>query len=151
MELTLDEIVKLYSDYYASHPCAIRLRKDQVGIEPIFDNDKSKGGLWIPEQAKSRCSQGIVKYLGPLVKDIQVGDYVLFSGYNGDLIKLEDELMIVMPEDFIQARVIEFPLINLEERFTTCTYQDVIKELAYQIGPLTEMTNKLESRQSETS
>lgn len=147
--MELNEIVKLYSDYYASHPCAIRLRKDQVGIEPIFDNDKSKGGLWIPEQAKSRCSQGIVKYLGPLVKDIQVGDYVLFSGYNGDLIKLEDELMIVMPEDFIQARVVEIPFLSIFGN--RMSWPELLQEVKMQIGPLTEMTNKLESRQSETS
>jgi co-chaperonin GroES (HSP10) len=81
----------------------IRLTEDKIACEPIFDSDISKSGLiHIPEVAQERCDQGIIKYVGPDVEDLQVGDYVLFSGYSGTLVELEDEgLLIILPEEFV--------------------------------------------------
>jgi co-chaperonin GroES (HSP10) len=62
--------------------------------------------LYVPEQAKDRCDQGIVKYVGPLVKWVKVGDHVLFSGYSGTLLSVSGEgRLIVLPERFIHAKV----------------------------------------------
>lgn len=84
----------------------IRLSENKIAVSPIFDPDKSPGGIYIPEQAKDRCDQGIVKYIGPEVKDIKVGDYVLFSGYTGTLVSLEDEgLLIIFREEFVTCRI----------------------------------------------
>lgn len=85
----------------------IRLLLNKVAVEPIHDPDKI-GSLYVPDIAKERCDQGIVKYIGPDVKDICVGDYVLFSGYTGQTIKLEGEgVLIMMPEDFIVCKIDE--------------------------------------------
>lgn len=64
-----------------------------VVIIPIDDSDKTKSGLlYIPEQARERCDQGTIKYKGSRVPDyLNINDYVLFSGYSGTLIFLEDE------------------------------------------------------------
>ena len=85
----------------------IELTQDKVAIDPIFDSDFSPSGLLIiPEEAKDRCDQGIVKYLGPDVKHLKVGDYVLFSGYTGTNIRLEGEgVLIIMREDWVEAIV----------------------------------------------
>ena len=84
----------------------VRVPGSNVAITPIFDPDVSAGGLYIPEMAKERCDQGIVKYVGPLVKWIRENDYVLFSGYSGTLIQLEGEgKLIVMPEKFVIAKI----------------------------------------------
>lgn len=103
---SLAEILSAYSKYILSHPTGFRLKRDDVGFEPIFDEEKSPGGLWIPDQAKGRCTQGIVKYKGPEVKDLNIGDYCIFSGYNGDIIAYGSELILVMPESMV-AGVIE--------------------------------------------
>lgn len=82
---------------------------NKVAIEPIFDPDMI-GSLYVPDQAKERCDQGIVKYIGGDCQYIKVGDHVLFSGYSGTLIKLEDEgLLIILPEEFIAAVVHDEP------------------------------------------
>ena len=83
----------------------IRLPLNKIAVEPVQDPDKI-GSIWVPDAAKERCDQGIVKYIGPDVKWIEVGDYVLFSGYTGQTIALEDEgVFIVLPEDFVVAKI----------------------------------------------
>ena len=83
----------------------IGLIRNKVAVEPIHDPDKI-GSIYVPDQAKERCDQGIVKYIGPEVTSVGVGDYVLFSGYTGQTIKLEDEgILIIMPEDFIVLKI----------------------------------------------
>lgn len=82
----------------------ITMIEDKVAIIPLFDPDKSKGGIWIPEQAKDRCDQGIVKYCGPTCKNTKPGDYVLFSGYTGSALQIEDEgTFIIMREEGVVA------------------------------------------------
>src|SRR4051812_6998418 len=77
---------------------------DRVAIQPRFDPDTSAGGIIIPDIAKERCDQGIVKYIGPEVKDIKIGDYVLFGGYDGLTIQIEGEgTLILIHEPFIKA------------------------------------------------
>jgi chaperonin GroES len=84
----------------------LRIVGNNVAIAPIFDPDISPGGLYIPEMAKERCDQGIVKYIGPKVKWIEIGDYVLFSGYSGSYLSVEGEgKVIIMPENFVIAKL----------------------------------------------
>lgn len=77
-----------------------------IGVQPIPDPDKTPGGLWIPDEAKERTDQGIVKYVGPNVKNLKIGDYVLFSGYTGTTVQLEkdaDGTIIIMDERYVTA------------------------------------------------
>jgi co-chaperonin GroES (HSP10) len=88
----------------------IKLLGDQVAVEPIFDSDKTASGLlYIPDQAKERCDQGIIKYLGPDVEDLCPGDYAIFSGYVGRLVEIDGELLIIMRERFVQAVIQDIP------------------------------------------
>lgn len=82
----------------------ISLTEDKVAISPLRDPEKTPGGIIIPDVARERCDQGIIKYIGPKVKDIKPGDYVLFGGYDGTLIQLEDEgTLIIMRAPFIKC------------------------------------------------
>jgi len=82
----------------------IHLTSNKVAITPILDPDKTPGGLYIPDIAKERADQGIVKYIGPRVKDIKIGDYVLFGGYDGTTVRLEGEgTFILIREPFIKC------------------------------------------------
>ena len=83
----------------------IKVPARKVAVEPIFDPDKI-GHIYVPDQAKERCDQGIVKYVGEKVRELGVGDYVLFSGYSGTLVNLEGEgRLIILPESFVVARI----------------------------------------------
>lgn len=116
----------------------VRVPGSNVAITPIFDPDVSPGGLYIPEMAKERCDQGIVKYCGPLVKWISEGDYVLFSGYSGTLLQVEDEgKLIIIPERFIIAKLeaesIDVPGVYFRSPdgvYFTATYEMVVELVA---------------------
>lgn len=78
-----------------------------VAVTPLFDTLKV-GSLYIPEQARERCDQGIVKYKGAACELVNVGDHVVFSGYTGSTVSIEGEgLLIILPEEFIVA-IIEY-------------------------------------------
>ncbi len=60
-----------------------------------------------PESTKDRSDQGIVKAVGPEVREIQVGDYVTFSPYSGTVINDGDEgnKLIMLAENGVFARI----------------------------------------------
>lgn len=77
--------------------------RDRVYIIPLNDPDRV-GSLYIPENAKQRVDQGIVRYRGDACLEVRAGDHVIFSGYSGDqIITEEDGLLYVMREDDIIA------------------------------------------------
>lgn len=84
----------------------ITLPKNKVAVAYIGDPEKTKSGLYIPDIAKERSDQGVVKYIGPEVKDIQIGDYVVFSGWTGTVLHIEGEGgLIILPEDQIECKL----------------------------------------------
>jgi chaperonin GroES len=74
-------------------------RPRSVMIDPIDDADESPGGIIIPEMAKERTKQGIVKYVGSDCKLVSIGDWVLFNGYAGVLIFLEGEGRLISMDE----------------------------------------------------
>lgn len=90
----------------------LRLPPKKVAVTPLFDTLKY-GSLHIPETARERCDQGIVKYLGSGCKWVELGDHVTFSGYTGTLLSLEGEgLLILLPEEFVVG-VIEYDNVEI--------------------------------------
>jgi co-chaperonin GroES (HSP10) len=63
---------------------------DRIAVIPVKDPPKV-GLLWTPSQEDRRVEQGIIKYRGDNVKELKVGDWVLFSGYSGTRISYQDE------------------------------------------------------------
>lgn len=68
---------------------------------------KHGGGLIIPDEAKPKVNQGIVKYVGTGVTDYKPGDYILFSAYSGTTVRIEGEgLFIILHEDFVTCTIL---------------------------------------------
>jgi co-chaperonin GroES (HSP10) len=86
---------------------ALKLPRRKIAVTPMFDADMTASKLlYIPDVAKGRSDQGLIKYIGPDCKmDWTIGEYVLFSGYTGTLTEIDGELLIIMPEEFIIASV----------------------------------------------
>jgi co-chaperonin GroES (HSP10) len=81
----------------------LTLLKSKVAIRPIGDPDKI-GSLYTASAYKQRAEQGIVKYVGPDVRVLKPGDYVIFSGYSGTTLVISGEHnLIVIPEEGIEA------------------------------------------------
>ena len=80
---------------------------DRVVVKRIEAEEKSAGGIIIPDTAKEKPSQGEVIGVGPggrddsgkLVPiDVKVGDRVLFGKWSGTEVKLDGEDLIIMKE-----------------------------------------------------
>ena len=81
---------------------------DRVIIKPAPAEDKTKGGIIIPDTAKEKPQRGEVIAVGPgkTGKDahsmtVQVGDIVLYGKYSGQEINFEDQDYLIMKEEEI--------------------------------------------------
>lgn len=88
----------------------IRPLQDRVVVERVEEEEKTAGGIIIPDTAKEKPMEGKViavgkgRYTdeGKLVKpDVKAGDRVLFSKYAGMEVKIEGKEYLIMREDEI--------------------------------------------------
>ena len=80
---------------------------DRVVVKRIEEEQKTKGGIIIPDTAKEKPMQGEVLAVGPGARDdkgelvpmsVQVGDRVLFGKWSGTEVKIDDEEVLIMKE-----------------------------------------------------
>lgn len=92
----------------------IRPLQDRIILKRVKEEEKSKGGIIIPDTAKEKPIEGEViavgngKILddGTVRKlDVKVGDRVLFGKYSGQTVKVDGEELLVMKEDDLFAVV----------------------------------------------
>jgi len=85
---------------------------DRVVVKRIDAEEKTKGGIIIPDSAKEKPSQGEITAVGPggrdesgklIPIDLKVGDRVLFGKWSGTEIKLDGEEHVLLREDDILA------------------------------------------------
>ncbi|HEY8143562.1 MAG TPA: co-chaperone GroES [Kofleriaceae bacterium] len=89
----------------------IRPLHDRVLIKRLEEEDKTAGGLYIPDTAKEKPIRGKVISVGAGKRDkdgkiqaleVKAGDKVLFSKYSGTEVKLDgDEHLIMREEDLL--------------------------------------------------
>ncbi len=88
----------------------IRPLQDRIIVKRVAEEEKTKGGIIIPDTAKEKPIEGKVLAVGngkvledgkvrPL--DVKAGDRILFSKYAGTEIKIEGEEHLIMREDDI--------------------------------------------------
>ena len=88
----------------------IRPLQDRVILKRIEEEEKSKGGIFIPDTAKEKPQEGKVVAVGkgkvnddgkitPL--DVKVNDRVLFGKYSGSEINIDGEEHLILREDDI--------------------------------------------------
>ena len=85
---------------------------DRVVIRRVEAEEKTAGGIIIPDTAKEKPMEGEVVAVGPGARDesgkvqpldVKVGDRVLFGKWSGTEIKLEGEDLIIMKESDIMG------------------------------------------------
>lgn len=78
---------------------------DRVIIKPAPADEKTKGGIIIPDTAKEKPQRGEVVAVGPgkdgNLMTVQVGDVVLYGKYSGQEISFEGTDYLIMREDDI--------------------------------------------------
>ena len=82
---------------------------DRVIVKPAPAEEKSAGGIIIPDTAKEKPQRGTVVAAGPGKKDepvtVKVGDTVLYGKYAGTEITVDGENYLIMRESDIVAIV----------------------------------------------
>lgn len=83
---------------------------DRVLVRRIEEEEKTSGGIIIPDTAKEKPMQGEVLAVGPGARndkgdrvplDIEVGDRVIFGKWSGTEVKIEGEEQLIMKESDI--------------------------------------------------
>ena len=85
---------------------------DRVVVKRIEAEEKSKGGIIIPDTAKEKPQEGEVVAVGPggrdengklIAMDVKAGDRVLFGKWSGTEVKLEGDDLLIMKESDIMG------------------------------------------------
>ena len=83
---------------------------DRVLVRRVKEEEKTKGGIIIPDTAKEKPSEGVIVSVGPGARDdagkinaldVKAGDRVLFGKWSGTEVKLNGEDLIIMKESDI--------------------------------------------------
>lgn len=86
---------------------SIKPLADRVIVKPAAAEEKTAGGIIIPDTAKEKPQRGTVVAAGPGKKDehvsVKVGDTVLYGKYSGTEISLEGDDYLIMRESDILA------------------------------------------------
>jgi chaperonin GroES len=90
---------------------------DRVVVRRIEGEEKTKGGIIIPDTAKEKPQEGEVVAVGPGARDeagklipidLKSGDRILFGKWSGTEVKIDGEELLVMKESDVMG-VIEEP------------------------------------------
>jgi chaperonin GroES len=85
---------------------------DRVVVKRVEAEEKSKGGIIIPDTAKEKPQQGEVVAVGPggrdesgklIPMDLKAGNRVLFGKWSGTEVKLDGEELLIMKESDIMG------------------------------------------------
>ena len=89
---------------------AFRPLGDRVLVRRVEEEEKTKGGIIIPDTAKEKPQEGEVLSVGPGARDdsgkiqpldVKVGDRILFGKWSGTEVKLDGEDLLIMKESDI--------------------------------------------------
>ncbi len=90
----------------------IRPLHDRVLVKRIDDDDKTAGGIIIPDTAKEKPMEGKVMAVGPGARDeagklvpldVKKGDKILFGKWSGTEVKLNGDELLIMKESDIMG------------------------------------------------
>jgi chaperonin GroES len=88
----------------------IRPLQDRVIVKRVQEEEKTKGGIIIPDTAKEKPVQGEVVAVGPGARDetgkivaleVKKGDRVLFGKWSGTEVKIDGQELLIMKESDI--------------------------------------------------
>ena len=87
---------------------------DRIAVERVGEEEKSAGGIIIPDTAQEKPSEGIVVAVGSGVRaddgsirklDVKAGDRVLFGKFGGTDVKVDGEDLLILRETDILGTV----------------------------------------------
>ena len=86
----------------------LRPLQDRILVKRVEEEEKTKGGIIIPDTAKEKPAEGKVVEVGKgkldesgkrIALEVKKGDRILFGKYSGTEVKIEGEEFLIMRED----------------------------------------------------
>ncbi|WP_086996293.1 co-chaperone GroES [Rhizobium sullae] len=93
---------------------------DRILVRRVESEEKTKGGIIIPDTAKEKPQEGEVIAVGPGARndagqvqplDVKAGDRILFGKWSGTEIKIDGEDLLIMKESDVMG-IIEAPAVD---------------------------------------
>jgi chaperonin GroES len=93
-------------------PMKFRPLHDRVVVEPLEEDQKTAGGIIIPDTAKEKPMQGKIISAGPGTRgedgklqqlDVKKGDKILYGKWSGTEVKLDGKTLLIMRETDIMG------------------------------------------------
>src|SRR4051794_5841208 len=90
----------------------IRPLSDRLVVKRTVEEEKTKGGIIIPDSAKEKPLEGVVVAVGSgksiksgkvIPLDVKAGDKILFGKYSGTEVKVDGEELVLLREDDVLA------------------------------------------------
>lgn len=93
---------------------SLRPLHDRVLVKPVHQDEKTSGGIIIPDTAKEKPMKGEVVAVGPGARgedgklnplDVKVGDTVLYGKWSGTEVKIDGEDFLIMRESDVMGLI----------------------------------------------
>ena len=97
---------------------AFRPLGDRVLVKRVEEEEKTKGGIIIPDTAKEKPQEGEVVSIGPGARDesgkiqpldVKAGDRILFGKWSGTEVKIDGEELLIMKESDVMGVISGVP------------------------------------------
>jgi chaperonin GroES len=72
---------------------------DRVFVTYTEEMERTSGGIYVPDSAKEKPQRGAVRAIGKEVKNLKVGDQILFDKYSGSKLRIDDEDCLILKEE----------------------------------------------------
>ncbi len=92
---------------------------DRVVVEHVDQDEKSSGGIFLPDTAKEKPQEGVVRAVGTgrvtddgktLPMSVKPGDRIIYSKYSGSEIKVDGKEVLIISEKDVLAIVDKVPV-----------------------------------------
>ncbi|MDR1924588.1 MAG: co-chaperone GroES [Planctomycetaceae bacterium] len=89
---------------------------DRIVVEPLAAEEKTAGGLYLPDTAKEKPQRGTVIAIGPgklldsgsrAVLSVAIGDEVIYGKYSGSDIEIDGTEIKILRESDVLAKVVK--------------------------------------------
>jgi chaperonin GroES len=126
-------------------------------VQPLYDRDVSPGGIIIPDTAKERCDQGIVKYIGHGCRSVYIGAHVIFNGYSGKTLDIEGEGTVIILREAEIAAIVEQQPIEInglyfrdkQGKYHLVTYEQAMYLIASDLNLVNKVDRSYDKREAK--
>ena len=82
---------------------------ERVLIKPKIEEEKTKGGIYIPDTAKENKKEGVIVEVGTGKDDkplpLKKGDKILYGGYSSDEFEIDGEKYVILEFKDVLAKI----------------------------------------------